>query len=82
MDINILNQKNDIKIINTPKLNINFLFPFKIVKLLYLIFYSYLILKKENRLRQNRRSQTEGRIGILKNNLFEIFKDKFFNLSE
>ena len=47
MDINILNPKNDIKIINTPKLNINFLFPFKIVKLLYLIFYSYLILKKE-----------------------------------
>ena len=42
-------EKNDIKIINTPKLNINFLFPFKIVKLLYLIFYSYLILKKENR---------------------------------
>ena len=40
-------EKNDIKIINTPKLNINFLFPFKIVKLLYLIFYSYLILKKE-----------------------------------
>ena len=43
-----LKSKNiKIKIINTPKLNINFFLPLKIIKLLYLIIDSFFYLKKE-----------------------------------
>ncbi len=41
-------KKNIIKIIDTPKLDINFLFPFKIIKLFFLFIYSIFYLKKKN----------------------------------
>jgi len=40
-------EKNKIKIIDTPKLNINFFFPLKIIKLFYLTIHSIFYLKKE-----------------------------------
>ena len=39
--------KNQIIIIDTPKLNLNFLFPLKIIKLIYLTFKSTMYLKKK-----------------------------------
>ena len=43
-------KKNKINIIDTPKLNIDFYFPLKLIKLIYLTIYSifYLIKKKIN----------------------------------
>ncbi|MDB9746624.1 UDP-N-acetylglucosamine--N-acetylmuramyl-(pentapeptide) pyrophosphoryl-undecaprenol N-acetylglucosamine transferase [Candidatus Pelagibacter sp.] len=38
---------NKTKIIDTPKLNLSFYLPFKLIKLLYLIFQSIIFLKKE-----------------------------------
>ena len=38
---------NKIIIIDTPKLNLNFYIPFKLIKLIYLIFQSIFYLKKE-----------------------------------
>ena len=40
--------KSELKIINTPKLNIDFLIPFKILNLIYLVFQSLLYLKEKN----------------------------------
>ena len=40
-------KKNKIKIVDTPKLNINFFFPLKIIKLFYLTIHSIFYLKKE-----------------------------------
>ena len=40
-------EKNKIKIVDTPKLNINFFFPLKIIKLFYLTIHSIFYLKKE-----------------------------------
>ena len=40
--------KNKTKVINTPKLNLDFLFLFKLFKVLYLILKSIFYLKKEN----------------------------------
>ena len=39
-------KKNRIKIINTPKFDINFYLPFKLFKLVYLIFQAIVFLKK------------------------------------
>ena len=39
--------KNKTVIIDTPKLNLNFFFPFKLIKLFYLIIVSLIFLKKE-----------------------------------
>ena len=41
------NQKNNIILINTPKLNLNIFFIFKIFKLIYLVFKTVLFLKKK-----------------------------------
>ena len=40
-------EKNKLKLIDTPKFNINFFLPLKIIKLFYLIIVSFFYLKKE-----------------------------------